>query len=545
MVTPPSPAQSQTSAYAPGDAAERQRTLLVRIVRMAFFILIITIAILHAPQATASDSANISWWVPVLIAVALVAVALAVDLATPNKKISAISGVFFGIFAGMLATIALTSIIDLLLQNWVEPKFLKDIGPFLQTVRLLLGITLCYLGITTVIQTQDDFRLVIPYVEFAKQIRGPKPLLLDTSVLIDARIVDLGATGLLQAPLVIPHFVVAELQLLADSADRMKRAKGRRGLDVIGRLQRAPALDVTIDESPVAGKNVDQMLVELGRRMPATIVTTDVALARIAQIQGVTVLNLNDVANALKPALIPGETLTVRPIKVGEQPGQGVGYLDDGTMIVIEQAADRIGQDVFVEVTSSMQTSAGRLIFARPIVDAGAKSGIFSVAGTTQQERRATGRSGVFAAAIAQAQQVRAGEPPPSAATSPPTPAPSPPPAAAGASPGGSGAPITPAGAAAPGAPAAVPAAPAGPATGPVVPPSPQSPPVRMAPPPQIAGYSLEDADAPHEEGGEVEEGAPEDSKTPALASRAANQRSGPFPPKPPSRTPTGRNPRR
>jgi uncharacterized protein YacL len=228
----------------------------------------------------------------------------------------------------------------------------------------MIGMTFSYLGVVTILQTQDDFRLVIPYVEFSKQIRGPKPLLLDTSSLIDARIADVAATGIIQSPIVIPRFVIAELQLLADSSDRLRRARGRRGLEVTTRLQRS-AIDLTIDETPVPGKAVDQMLVELARQMPATIITADLGLARVAQIQGVSVLNLNDVANALKPSLLPGENLVIRIIKAGEQPNQGVGYLDDGTMVVAENAAQRIGEDASLLVTSTLQTSAGRLIFAK------------------------------------------------------------------------------------------------------------------------------------------------------------------------------------
>jgi uncharacterized protein YacL len=208
---------------------------------------------------------------------------------------------------------------------------------------------------------------VIPYVEFAKQIRGMRPLLLDTSSLIDARVVDLARTGLIQSPVVIPRFVVAELQTLSDSGDNLKRARGRRGLEMTRKLQRDAGLDVTIDESIVPGKNVDQMLVELGREMQGMVVTADVALARVAEIHGVPVLNLNDVANALKPSLVPGEQVRVQLVKPGEQDGQAVGYLADGTMIVAEHASELIGADADLVVTSSLQTSAGRMIFAKPV----------------------------------------------------------------------------------------------------------------------------------------------------------------------------------
>jgi uncharacterized protein YacL len=240
-----------------------------------------------------------------------------------------------------------------------------------EAIKVIIGICCVYLTISIVLQTQDDFRLVIPYVEFAKQLRGPKPLLLDTSALIDARIADLAQTGFVQVPLVVPAFVVLELQTLADSSDKLKRAKGRRGLEIVTRLQRTPGLDVTIDQTPMPGKAVDQMLVELARQMPATIVTADAGLMRVANIQSVRVLNLNDVANALKPALIVGSSLVITIVKPGEQAGQGVGYLDDGTMIVVSDAGAYVGAELRVEVTSALQTSAGRLIFARPADVAG------------------------------------------------------------------------------------------------------------------------------------------------------------------------------
>ncbi|MBX3358202.1 MAG: TRAM domain-containing protein [Phycisphaeraceae bacterium] len=356
----------QSPGLYPIEAAQRQRAAMLRAFRLVFVAIFVSVAFLSivpltpiSDQRAAIERQN-AWPLVLTVSLFLAAVVMLIDIFTPNKKISTLLSIFLGLLAGMLGAVAMGYLIDQLV-------FLYDIqAPWLiQTVKLLIAICLIYLGVVTVLQTQDDFRLVIPYVEFAKQVRGPKPLVLDTSVLIDARIVDLGGTGLLQAPVVIPHFVVSELQLLADSSDRLRRTKGRRGLDVVTKLQRTP-LDLTIDETPIAGKSVDQMLIELARRIPGTIITTDTGLARVARIQGVTTLNLNDVANALKPALIPGEALTVHLVKPGEQPGQGIGYLDDGTMIVVEGAADLIGDDVQVEVTSSLQTSAGRLIFARP-----------------------------------------------------------------------------------------------------------------------------------------------------------------------------------
>jgi uncharacterized protein YacL len=358
----------------PAEAAERRKSIVLRIVRAAFVVLMITFSLLAALQQQQSDKrlflSDTRGWMPVIAAVSvsfiLIAVAIAVDLATPKKKVSTITGVIFGILAGVLATAALGFIIDLLLESWVQNRDAMDVlRPVANSVKVLIGITLSYIGVTTVLQTEDDFRLVIPYVEFAKQIRGVKPFLIDTSVLIDGRLADIASTGFLQAPLLIPRFVVNELQILADSADALKRTKGRRGLEYTSRLQRTPRLDVMVDETPVPGIGVDQMLVELARTMPAIIVTTDGALAQVAKINGIAVLNLNDLANALKSAFVPGESFRVQLIRQGEQPNQAVGYLPDGAMVVAEDGASAIGRDVELVVTSTLQTSAGRLIFAK------------------------------------------------------------------------------------------------------------------------------------------------------------------------------------
>lgn len=358
----------------PAEVAERRKAIMLRVVRAAFFILMVTFALLAALQQQQSDNKLFLMenrgWLPVGVfvtsAMILFGLAITADLATPKKKISAITGVMFGVIAGVLATAALGFIIDLLLESWVQDvKALQVLRPVVVSFKVLLGFSLSYIGVATVLQTQDDFRLVVPYVEFAKQLRGVRPLLIDTTILIDGRIADIASTGFLQAPLVIPRFVIAELQALADSQDTLKRAKGRRGLEFTARLQRTQRLDVTIDETFTPGKAVDQMLIEKARSMPAVIVTTDLALAQVARIENITVLNLNDLANAIKSSLAPGEPVMIKLLRQGEQPGQAVGYLPDGTMVVAENGAQRIGQTVEMIVQSSLQTSAGRLIFAR------------------------------------------------------------------------------------------------------------------------------------------------------------------------------------
>jgi uncharacterized protein YacL len=349
----------------PVEQALKQRSLLLRIARVAFIALLtvvtlLTILKINPGAGEGAIALALGWPITLVVALVLAAIVILVDVLTPTKKISTLFSVFFGLLGAMLATVAVGFIVDLLASTY-------DIRApeIVATTKVLIGIALAYLGITTVLQTQDDFRLVIPYVELAKQYRGPRPLLLDTSALIDGRLVDIAGTGLIQSPLVIPRFVVEELQKLADLGDKVKRLRGRRGLDMIARLQRTAAIDVSIDETIIAPQPVDQMLVELAREMNALIVTTDAGLTRIAQIQGVTVANLHDLAGALRPTVVPGEQLTIRILRPGEQPGQGVGYLDDGTMIVVEDGAAAIGEDAPVVVGSALQTSAGRMIFAK------------------------------------------------------------------------------------------------------------------------------------------------------------------------------------
>jgi uncharacterized protein YacL len=358
--------EPHTPKLSPLEAAERHRQVVLLIVRLSFLVLFGTAALVSILSVTASSEPGdikraVEWGRYLILAAVLGISVVLIEIYTPQKKVGTLFAVFMGLLVAMLATVAVGSVIDLLSIIY---KFEAEEG-LISTAKMLCGICLAYLCVSTVLQTQDDFRLVIPYVEFAKQIRGPRPLLLDTSSIIDARIVDLAGTGVLQNPIVIPGFVIGELQTLADSQDKLKRAKGRRGLDIVGRLQRLPGLDLSIDETPVAAKGVDMMLVELARQMQAVIVTADVALNRVAGIHHVRILNLNDVANALKPALIPGQQLGIHLLKPGEQAGQGVGYLDDGTMVVAEDGREYVGEQVTLTVTSALQTSAGRLIFGR------------------------------------------------------------------------------------------------------------------------------------------------------------------------------------
>jgi uncharacterized protein YacL len=292
-----------------------------------------------------------------LLAVGIVAV----DIAIRRKHLDIISSVYFGMVVGMF----LAYIVGLILTP-LRASLLSDV--VYNAVELVLGLVFCYICISLFIQTKNDFRFIIPYVEFAREVRGSKPCILDTSVVIDGRIADVVETKVLDGQLVMPKFVISELQGIADSSDRLRRGRGRRGLDILNRLRSNPTLDVQIfdrDLPEFAGQPVDLKLVSLAKHLKGRLVTNDYNLNKVARIQGVEVVNLNDLANALKPIFLPGEQVEVRIVKAGEEAGQGVGYLEDGTMVVIEGGRENIGKQVTIAVTSVLQTSAGRMVFGR------------------------------------------------------------------------------------------------------------------------------------------------------------------------------------
>jgi uncharacterized protein YacL len=236
------------------------------------------------------------------------------------------------------------------------------------SLQVVLALVFCYICISLLMQTKNDFRFIIPYVEFAREIKGSKPCILDTSVVIDGRIADVVETEILDGQLIMPKFVISELQAIADSSDRLRRSRGRRGLDILNRLRANPEIDLVMFERDLpefAGQPVDLKLVALAKHVKGKLVTNDYNLNKVARLQGISVLNLNDVANALKPVFLPGEHVEVRVVKAGEEPGQGVGYLEDGTMVVVEGGREHINSNVTISVTSVLQTSAGRMVFGR------------------------------------------------------------------------------------------------------------------------------------------------------------------------------------
>lgn len=308
------------------------------------------------------------WGAPLVIGgiLALSLGIIALDISLRRKQLDIISAVYFGLIVGLfLAYVANLALSPLFPNPQEASEYARDVR---RAVQLVLGAVFCYVCISLLIQTRHDFRFIIPYVEFSREVKGGKPYILDTSVVIDGRIADVVETQIFDARLVMPGFIISELQGIADSSDRLRRSRGRRGLDILNRLRSNPKIDLDIFERDLpefAGQSADLKLVTLAKHLEGKLITNDYNLNKVARLQGVNVVNLNDVANALKPVFLPGEQVEVRVVKPGEEPGQGVGYLEDGTMVVVESGRDHINQQVTISVTSVLQTSAGRMVFGR------------------------------------------------------------------------------------------------------------------------------------------------------------------------------------
>ena len=274
--------------------------------------------------------------------------------------LSALVGLVVGLVIAALASITMLSLPD----------------PFRSVLPTVATIIFGYLGVEIAIGRQGEFRDIFSFIRPGrKSSRGTgdrkwdrdRSILIDTSVIIDGRIVDIAKTGFVPGNLIIPRFVLNELQYIADSAESLRRQRGRRGMEVLAELQKDRAIKTTIADIDVEGvKEVDEKLIMLGKQMKAPILTNDFNLNRIAELQGVNVLNINELANSVKSILLPGETIVVRVIQEGKEIGQGVGYLEDGTMIVVEDGKNFIGKEIEVSVTKVLQTAAGRMIFSKP-----------------------------------------------------------------------------------------------------------------------------------------------------------------------------------
>lgn len=247
-------------------------------------------------------------------------------------------------------------------------------APFGTILPFVAVILFGYLGATIMVLRKDDFMSLIrpqPVIQPAPAQSDRPTLLLDTSVIIDGRIADVADTGFLLGQLAVPRFVLNELQYIADSSETLRRNRGRRGLEMLDRLQQNPDVQIEfIDIDPADAQQVDDKLISLARDLGAAIITNDYNLNRVARLQGVKILNINELANAVKSVFLPGEGMPIKIIQIGKEIGQGVGYLEDGTMVVVENGRQFLNQEVIVQVTKVLQTNAGRLVFAVPEIEA-------------------------------------------------------------------------------------------------------------------------------------------------------------------------------
>jgi len=372
---------------------------MIYLIRAIFLVLVSIVALAYLFQAAGTAVYSVMIW-GVIAAFGV----FLIDVVVKRKNLSTLSGLLFGVLVGVLISLCIGYLIDQVVNifiiqpasstaSMVAPQD-NDLGDsdmpttrnatrpvdsamahnemvrkVVQGLKLLIGLMVTYITVSFILQTKDDFRFIIPYVEFSRATKGPRPLLIDTSVIIDGRIVEVAATGVFESPLLVPRFVLNELQTIADSGDKLKRSRGRRGLEVLEKLKAMPKLELrfwdgTLSNSPETD-GVDQKLVVLAQQENGRIMTNDFNLNKIAGLRGITVININSIADALKPVVLPGETMKVRIVKHGEGPTQGVGYLEDGTMVVVEGARDKVGVEVELVVTNALQTAAGKMIFGR------------------------------------------------------------------------------------------------------------------------------------------------------------------------------------
>ena len=340
---------------------------------LRLFFLLVTAGVGFAIPDFATELKNpplsLDSWDSMLFSIALFVLVMSAEIYLGALNISAlVFGAMIGIVVAHLAYFLLLLVMEPMMKTAAERLTMSH---YALTIKMLLSVVFAYLFVLLIHKNRDRFNFVIPYVEFRRERRGASGIIVDTSAVIDGRLADLCDTKIIEGPLVIPKFVLRELQTLADSADKLKRARGRRGIDMLNRLRKSQNIVVQIDEGHVPGaEDVDTKLIKLAETLGARIVTTDVNLNKIANVQGVQVVNINDVAAVLKPMVLPGEMLTIQIIRPGEAPGQGIGYMDDGTMVVAENATRHIGATVDMVVTRLLQTSTGRIIFARMRDDA-------------------------------------------------------------------------------------------------------------------------------------------------------------------------------
>jgi uncharacterized protein YacL len=336
-----------------------------------------------AAGGTLFASLALSIFLGIVLGLAVGGLIVFIEISAKEFSIRKFSAIVIGLALGALASWVIIAILDNALPETfygethpgAEPD--KTLSPdetakkttaanVKKAIDVFVTMICVYLGVALALKGEKHFNLLLPQSSVPEKGNGSATnIIVDTSVIIDGRIADIVETGFIEGILVIPRFVLKELQLIADSSDPLKRTRGRRGLDILNRIQKDPHIHVNIHETDFPETpEVDSKLVKLAKLLGGKVFTNDYNLNKVAEFQQIKVLNVNDLANALKPVILPGETMVIRIVREGKELGQGVAYLDDGTMVVVNSGKDRIGQKLEVAVTSVLQTSAGRMIFA-------------------------------------------------------------------------------------------------------------------------------------------------------------------------------------
>jgi len=311
-------------------------------------------------------SGLIGWNISGNITGAIIGLSLAtfftlIELWFTRRFIATISIVMFGLIFGFIVSYFFTRVAFML--DWVKDMSIKS-PEFALWFPFSITFLFSFITVIAIIRSKDDFKFVIPFIELSPSHKSGKPWIVDTSVIIDGRISSVLEAMAIDSPLIIPKFVLEELQKVADSSDKSKRTRGKYGLDILEQIRKNVKLEIRIDEAEFPYiKETDLKLIKLAQSLNGHLVTNDFNLNKVAKLQGLEVININELSNSLKPVVLPGEILEIKILKPGEEPKQGVGYLQDGTMVVVEGAHHRIGQRVNVTVTSALQTAAGKMIF--------------------------------------------------------------------------------------------------------------------------------------------------------------------------------------
>lgn len=320
-----------------------------------FFVAIGTIVGYQIGLLFPMGNGNAAFWGAILGLVGSLII-IVLELGMRKVSVRGLSAAVFGLIFGLIMAKLISDAFVLVPMSEIVAS----------SMRLVLTLIFCYLGMVIAMRGRDEFNLIIPYVKFSRRDRGDEVIVLDTSVIIDGRIADISQTKFVEGRFIIPRFVLRELQQIADADDSLRRNRGRRGLDILSRMQKSANIDIKIHEEDFPEiAEVDAKLVKLAKVLDAKIITNDFNLNKVAQLQNVRVLNINELANALRPVVLPEEFMEVKLVREGKEHNQAVAYLDDGTMVVVEEAKRLIGQTVKVIVTSVLQTAAGRMIFAK------------------------------------------------------------------------------------------------------------------------------------------------------------------------------------